>query len=544
MILACLGIVVHGIALWNPFYFDDIFVLRNNGWIDHLQAPGFWFKSYFIDSNQIFAGYRPLLMLTFWLNAFVFGKTAGSFRFVNIGLHITNAILLFHLVRTLPYSKEKNGIAGAAAFLFLLHPTQTLPINLLWKRSELLVTTFILMGLILHSKEKQRSRYRVFIIVAEFLLFALALFTKESALVFPALLLALDFTLLPLGLYIGLAIEAVSFYFFRFIWVEGWMAKRFLFVPHRHSWDHVTYFLTSLECIPRYFALLVLPNPRIVDDPSPVITFPWQGLALTFFLLLLSLLIAIRFWRQKIIPFSIALIWISIGPTTGFMPVYFVMDQIRLYLPIAGLSILLSYFLFTYSRRHIFLLAILSAYGIHSYLIHRRYSYPVLTWVDVVAIYPQSNVGWAELGVALADTDNYPKAIQAFDQASRIEPSNLNYKILAAQNRLRAGESKESILSWLSTQPTKNLATPDAANLAHLASMAGDYERTRTIMIEALWLNPNFEPGYVELGTALTGLGRYDKARRAFERALELLPNDPLARMGLERLSKMNSTTN
>lgn len=56
----------------------------------------------------------------------------------------------------------------------------------------------------------------------------------------------------------------------------------------------------------------------------------------------------------------------------------------------------------------------------------------------------------------------------------------------------------------------------------------------RTAMLHAIGQAPEFDAGYVLLGTILIGEGRLPRAQQAFERALAINPANADARMGLE----------
>src|SRR6185295_16092074 len=114
-------LLVHGAALLNPFYFDDIFVLRDNAWLHGLWPPWGWFGTFFIDSGHTFPGYRPTLMLSFWINRLLLGESEASLRLGNIALHIVNALLVVAVLRRL----SRTALPWVAGFLFALHPIQT-----------------------------------------------------------------------------------------------------------------------------------------------------------------------------------------------------------------------------------------------------------------------------------------------------------------------------------------------------------------------------------------------------------------------------------
>src|SRR5512137_962618 len=105
-LLVAAGILVSGISLSNPFYYDDYSVLRDNAWVSGTPPAGLWLVSRDFDSRGALSGYRPALMMSFWLNAKITGMSPASFRAVNILLHLLAALLAVGLLTRL---RRRNG---------------------------------------------------------------------------------------------------------------------------------------------------------------------------------------------------------------------------------------------------------------------------------------------------------------------------------------------------------------------------------------------------------------------------------------------------
>ena len=63
----------------------------------------------------------------------------------------------------------------------------------------------------------------------------------------------------------------------------------------------------------------------------------------------------------------------------------------------------------------------------------------------------------------------------------------------------------------------------------------------RAVLIDAIAKDPEFDAGYVLLGTILLSEGRASRARQCFERALALNPDNVGAQMGLDS-SELSNT--
>lgn len=560
MIFACvlifLGALIHGVALSNPFYFDDVFVIRENAWLHGVTPPKGWFGSLWVDSHHLFAGFRPLLMLSFYLNRFLFGESPASFRLVNIALHILNSLWVAILFRQLYSSKNGSRLSWIVGLFFLLHPIQTLGINFLWKRSTLFETTFVLTQLILHVHARQQGRYRNSLAGGQILLFTAALFVKESALLIPSYLFLVDWLFFDWRviwqrrdarlLYLSFLSLGVAFYFFRFDFIPSKLAGERFVLPNWHSWDWWNYLMVSLGVIPRYVGLWLMPAPRLIDDPRPLIDFPWGDAIATSLLFILSILTSIRFWTTtKWVAFASCLFWIYLLPQTSIFPLYFPMDQARLYFPLAGLCGLVAIILKGAARRAPRFLSpkwifpmVIATYGSHSFFQHRQYSVPAKIWQDVVLEYENSDLAWASLGQELAASNLYRSAAIAFLMASRCEDRNSGYHILAYHNMLREGVPLELIKQWLSQTMMRNLSLPDTVNLAVLLRELEETEAARFVLVDLLKRFPNYAPAHLQLAAISEVLGDNVTALQEYERTLKLMPSDQEAKNGIVRLMK------
>lgn len=104
--------------------------------------------------------YRPLLMLTFYLDQYLWDGTQSFIHLENILLHAANALLVYLLVKkTMRYFSEELVAAPLlASLLFVSHPITTESVNWISGRTDLLGTFFVfLCTLILIAAGENRS---------------------------------------------------------------------------------------------------------------------------------------------------------------------------------------------------------------------------------------------------------------------------------------------------------------------------------------------------------------------------------------------------
>ena len=180
------------LAAWLPslgasFQFDDYVVIVDDS---HVQSLAAWWRS--------MPGIRPLLKLSYALNH-VAGAGAAGYRAVNILLHALNAALVFVLLRRLARRLRVADEAGAAflaataALVFALHPVQTESVTYVSGRSNVLMASFVLLGLLAFTGSSAAAplRRRILTQLAVVGCFALAMAAKETAVVAPLALLLL-----------------------------------------------------------------------------------------------------------------------------------------------------------------------------------------------------------------------------------------------------------------------------------------------------------------------------------------------------------------
>src|SRR6476620_4865090 len=184
-LLLALLLVVTAILAYQPawhggFIWDDDAYITNN---ELLTAPDglrrIWFS---VDSPS---QYFPLVYTMFRFERAWWGLSPTGYHFVNILLHIANALVLWTLLARLRVPGA--WLAGA---IFALHPVQVESVAWITERKNVLMGLFFLLTIRawVEFVDKQTKR-RWFFYVLALLLYTLALFSKTTACTLPAALL-------------------------------------------------------------------------------------------------------------------------------------------------------------------------------------------------------------------------------------------------------------------------------------------------------------------------------------------------------------------
>ncbi|MBL7058101.1 hypothetical protein ISS03_02070 [Patescibacteria group bacterium] len=132
--------VVFGNSLTNNFVFDDLAIVRNRDELKTISHLPFLFFEPYHEKGLNTDLYRPITMISFSINYFVFGEKPWGFHLVNILLH---AIASWLLYLSLFKITNKFRVSLLAAILFLLLPIHTEAINPIVGRAEILSLLFI-----------------------------------------------------------------------------------------------------------------------------------------------------------------------------------------------------------------------------------------------------------------------------------------------------------------------------------------------------------------------------------------------------------------
>jgi len=210
ILLAILCVLVYEVGLNGPFLFDDHTHIRQNTQlhINDLSATSLsraWNSSLSPPPSN-----RPLAQLTFGINHAFGGLSTNAFKATNLAIHLLNGFLIFLLARALLNAhffgdnasadkRRATWFALTLAAIWLLHPLNLSPVLYIVQRMTQLSTLFVLLGLWLYVSGRlavaagQPGIWRVI------LAFPIALFgvlAKENAVLFPVLILVLEFTIL------------------------------------------------------------------------------------------------------------------------------------------------------------------------------------------------------------------------------------------------------------------------------------------------------------------------------------------------------------
>ncbi len=530
--------------------------------------------------------YYPMVFSSFWLESRLWSNSNPTgFHVVNVLLHIANALLIWLICRRLGFSW-----GYIMALIFALHPVEIESVAWITERKNVLSGLFYLLALLSYLRFDRTSRKAFY--WSSFACFVLALLSKTVTCTLPVILLLL------LWLRHGRIARKDVLRMIPFF-VVGALLGLFTAYLERHSvgagaqWEQIAFWqrlVIAGRAVFFYISKLLWPMKLIFIYPR------WNPPDFSLFDLLwptaaMLITAGLCYWRRTIGRAAIvawAAFVVSLFPALGFVDVYpfrfsFVADHFQYLASMFFIALVVGLVHELYKhlcRQGPLLSAVRSAaialaivvvglLGWLSWAHTSIYQNPKHLWLDTIEKNPQAWLAWNNLGQFYAELGNYPKAIEAYEQAVLFKPdlaiiySNLG---LAYGEVGRYAEAVKTCREAIRIKPDLSYAhnnlgviyvelqrypealaefrttlriKPDYVsahlNLGNLYAQLGRNTEAVEAYKTAVAIQPDFADAHNNLGHTYHKLGRYSDAIKACKQALRIRPNDALALYNVAR---------
>ena len=532
--LLILGVVagVYANSVDNGWHYDDKHVITENPGIRDLGRTGEFFTDPSLFSRDADkAMYRPLLLFTFAAN-YAWGKLdVASYHVVNIFIHGLASLLVWQVLLAL---RVGPGAAVVGALVFAVHPVGTEPVNYISSRSESMAALFVLASVLLYQRAGGSARPSV-VRAFSVLCFALGLLSKSIAITLPGLLVLLDmakgrdmrraiFRYLP---YLGISLGYV-------LMISTFLHRAVVGEPVRPVAEQLG---TQVKAGAYYLKLLALPTSLNVHHQFFVSV--WSPAVLFSGLVLASLVY--WGWRGRH-GYRAAFVgggWmlITLAPT-ALVPLYVLVNDHRLYLPLVGAIILLTGSLGTRSWHTQTSVVALLVLGVLSVQRNEVWLDEYTLWTDALhkSPHPLVPVAYVHLGNYAKEHGELEEALTHFGHALEIAPDHV-----AARNNMGTvyqmqGQHLEAVRVFDSLIADH----PDLAeahyNLGKTYQDMEEYARAIESYRRVSTDSYHFDVALNNMGTAYEKWGHPDSAVVWYRRALALRPEAPDPAENLARL--------
>lgn len=464
-VIVLLCIAVYLPALSGGFLFDDFPNIVRNPAVSAVDGSLFRWVALALSSDSGILR-RPLSMLSFGLNYWLFGFSPLAFKLTNLLIHLANGLLLYQILRRivprllperLRTSVDARTLALIATGLWLLHPLNLSGVVYIVQRMNELAALFTLLGLLCYTEGRlrmMRGEHGLIVALAGTLIFgALAALSKENGALITAYALVVEVFCFRFaapkerdrrivkGFFWLTLVIPVALFLTWLVFDPYWLASGYA------GRDFTLYqrVLSEARILCDYLLWIFVPLPKWMgiyhDDfvTSTGLLQPATTLAAIVFLA--GLVFAAWHWRKRSPGFAFAVAWFLIGHSmeSSILPLELVFDH-RNYLPMTGLLAGLCCTVAPWLQQRFSVRTMLSCFGALALVsagitASRAYTWgnPLRLAITSAAQHPDSSRAQYEAGRRLifqGAADDTPreaerKAAPYFERGMQLDPSDV-----------------------------------------------------------------------------------------------------------------------
>ncbi|MBN2190531.1 MAG: glycosyltransferase family 39 protein, partial [Candidatus Aureabacteria bacterium] len=422
--LIALGVLLYFKTLFFDFtYLDDkALILDNKTFISDLSnIPAVFQQRIFPHLKAPY--YRPVLILSFMLNAQLNGTSLFGYHLFNILLHALASCLVFLFLSNLEYRKIS---ALFVSMLFAVHPLLAEAVAWVPGRNDLLLTIFAISSMIFFIRYL-RSGKSVFYLW-HIIFFGLALFTKETAV----------FLIIAYILFADLIEKQKIFAFDKVSLFTGWLFIAAFWFLLRWSalidtWETTLYgmcasLLVSLPAVIQFIGKIVMPFNLSVFPTMRDTTFVYGLISAAA---VVTGLAVSKSKRNSFVIFGFAWFMFFLLPSLVRPDMRYVHDfqEHRLYMPIVGFGIMLLEIDFIKKLRlsirkdFIFPVAVLLTFSVINFVHCDNFRNRLSFWANACLTSPNSKVVRMNMGLAYAASGFPKEAERELKKAISLSPA-------------------------------------------------------------------------------------------------------------------------
>ena len=534
LILAVVTMLAYQPAWNGGFIWDDDEYVTNN---KLLTAPDglrrIWFS---LDSPS---QYFPLVYTTFRIEHELWGLNPAGYHWVNLLLHVANALLVWRVLVRL-------NVPGAwlAAAIFALHPVQVESVAWITERKNVLMGFFFLLTLLAWTAfvdERTKRPWRFYGLAL--ILYVLALSAKTTACTLPAALLLILWLqkksinwerilqIAPFFL-LGLGIGLVT------VWWERYHQGTRMAVLALGPVERI---LVASRAVWFYLGKLIWPSNLTFIYPRWTIVST-HSLAYAWLLAGAGLCAVIYFVRRYVgrgVEVAAAFFVATLSPVLGFIMLFtfrytFVADHYQylasigpIALASAGVASLAG--AFKGSRQLILgtALCVIVTLAVLTWRQSAMYGDIESLWRTTLVRNPACWMAYNNLGnVLLSQANRIPEAMDLFKQSLRINPDNAEACYNLGNALFLTGRTSEAIDQYKQAMGIFPNFAKAHNNLGNALFQTGRTSEAIDQYEQALRINSRYADAHNNLGTALFQTGRTSEAIDQYKEALRINPND------------------
>ncbi|MCX6250445.1 MAG: tetratricopeptide repeat protein [Bacteroidetes bacterium] len=483
--------------------------------------------AFFTETDSHF--YRPMQNLSFMIDVHLSGGKGWGSYLLNLLLHGTTCCLLFYLLTLL---SDNRRIAFLCVLFFAVQPVFVQAIAWAPSRGDLLIGMFGILSFVFFILFVRLNHY--YYLVLHIVSFALALFSKETAILFPVIFSFYYFLIektrkAGMTSYIILIIcymlLIILYLLFRDLVVKATITGQvFGLMP----------LFSNLRTIPEFITKFFLPFSL-----APMPEFSLYN-TITGIILAGLLVWAVSRYRSGDLLFSLfSLTWFLTFALPGLMythelgnAAYDYLEH-RSYLPMTGILLLLFFFINkapTLRKNKVLVTAMLTmifCYAIYTHQYAKNYENADVYYNYAIKSNPHSALAFNNRGLNLYLKDDFQGAINDCNNALSIKPDYAEVYTLRGNSRKQLRDYAGSIEDYRLALRFKPKLFLVWYALGGSLNNLGKKQEALQVYDTAIMLNPAFSPGYMIRGTVKFQLQEYKNAIKDFNHSIDLNKENP-----------------
>jgi len=524
-------------TLNSEFVSDDHFLILENPIVQNNDLAKIFLSRFWITSASSLY-YRPLVTLSYWIDLHLWGVNPKGFHLTNIILHVLNSIMVFLAFKQWSGDLKTGFFTG---LLFAVLPAHTQSVSWVSGRTDLICTLFGLTAFWIYLRARDAGGPLGWkTISASALCFLIAALAKETAAVFPVLVLAAEiirpgarkFKPDKGGIVYYCVLAAVLLFYFLIRRAVLGFALGYAAQPeNKWYWEGLTDVSRPVMVLKIfYYYIITLAYPlNLCFECKLYPSLSWSDYRIFLSGAAVFGLVAAAVYSFRRMPAAcLGILWffIALLPVSNILPIHEIAMEAYLYLPSIGFCLLLAGSALGLSDRFsrtgnitakkvatATLIIILIFLGLMTVKRNTVWKNSFLLWKDTVQKAPHKNRAQFGLGVELYTKGDKQRAVLCFRRAFIADPSDFKAGFNLANTYLELNKIDEAIRCYRELIRIYPGYIRARSSLGYALKQKGDLEGAVTAFQEALNHAPDFQPAMINLAEIYIKLGRCDQAR-------------------------------
>ena len=521
-LLALLVFVVYAPSLKGPFLWDDEHLVVNNSYLrSWTNVPRILATDIGNGAGRQYNFWRPAQIMSYFFDFRIWMLNPLGFHLGNILLHFLCSGALFWFLWTVFADRR---LATFAALFFAVHPAHSEAISFISGRADPLLLLFFLLSFVFLLKDTGRPRpLFLFLCLGAY---ALALLSRESALLLPALVVVTRLTLkrpVSQRAFWGLVVMSVLYVLLRLTALRSvWPAE-----PLSH-FSLAQRLPGAFAAFAGYLRVLLVPVGLHMEYGNRL--FAWTDARVIAGIVAFGCWLAALCHKKTSVAVRFGLAWyfFALLPFLNVLsPLNAYMAEHWLYLPSIGLFAALGWGV---GRRYeraplssgVAAGLVILLWGASSFYHNRFWADPVKFFERTVAFAPESTRARVSLAQAYLAEGRLKEAEALLIEALKIDPREY-----VAYNTLglvyyRMNRKNDAEAAWRNGLSVESRFGEFYSNLGVIEAEKGDLDEALFFFKEAIKRNPMNPDAYKNAAVACANAGRYSEALAFWDKVRQL----------------------